>query len=328
MSNVRKILVSGPDIATSAVHLAEEAGYELIYTPAYADAATLVELVRRHDPVGIVSRAGTLGALPIAAGRSLQVISKHGAGVDNIDVQAATRSGVQVIRATGSNAVSVAEHAVTLAMVAVKRLRSLDITLRQGKWEKMGFVGRELAGMRVGLVGAGAIAQSAAQLFRGLGLSVAAYDPFADASVFKASKMDKFADLESMLQKSDIISLHCPLTPDTRNLLNDRTIAMLPRGSYIINTARGGLVDELALLKAIDDGQIAGAGLDVFETEPLENDHPLFAASELIVTPHIGASTAEAMERVGKDAVQGIIDLVEERAIAADRIVNKIDQHV
>lgn len=264
----------------------------------------------------------------MAAGRSLQIISKHGAGVDNIDVDAATRSGIQVIRATGSNAVSVAEHAVSLALVAVKRLRSLDITLRQGKWEKMAFVGRELAGMRVGLVGAGAIAQATARLFRGLGLSVAAYDPFAAESVFEEAQMVRFTDLDAMLQQVDIVSLHCPLTPKTRNLLNNRTIALLPRGSYIVNTARGGLVDEAALLEAIYDGQIAGAGLDVFEIEPLECDHPLFAASELIVTPHVGASTAEAMERVAADAVQGIIDYVEKRSIAADRIVNKLDRHV
>lgn len=328
MSDMRKILVSGPEIASSAVRLADEAGYELVFAPAYADSDTLTALVRNHDPVGIVSRAGTLGALPMAAGRSLQIISKHGAGVDNIDVDAATRSGIQVIRATGSNAVSVAEHAVSLALVAVKRLRSLDITLRQGKWEKMAFVGRELAGMRVGLVGAGAIAQATARLFRGLGLSVAAYDPFAAESVFEEAQMVRFTDLDAMLQQVDIVSLHCPLTPKTRNLLNNRTIALLPRGSYIVNTARGGLVDEAALLEAIYDGQIAGAGLDVFEIEPLECDHPLFAASELIVTPHVGASTAEAMERVAADAVQGIIDYVEKRSIAADRIVNKLDRHV
>lgn len=325
MAHSRKILVTGPGIAPGAVRFAAEAGYELVYSPPYPSAEALVELVREHDPVGVVSRAGRFDEAPMKAARSLLAISKHGAGVDNIDVEAATRHGVQVMRAAGVNAVSVAEHAVALAVAVVKSLRPLDIVLRQGKWEKVGFVGRELAGMKVGLVGAGAIGRVAARLFRGLGMEVMAFDPVADDSVFAEMGAARCVDLDKMLSQVDLVSLHCPLLPDTRNLLNERTIALMPKGSYIVNAARGGLIDEAALSRALESGHIAGAGLDTFATEPVVETPPLFAARDLIVTPHVGASTAEAMDRVAVAALKGIVDFVEGREVPASRLVNRVE---
>lgn len=324
LENMQKILISGPDIAPLAITIADAAGYELVFAPAYSDSNALAELIREHDPVGVVSRAGDFGETPITAARSLCIISKHGAGVDNIDVDCATKHEIQVIRATGANALSVAEHAIALTMAAVKRLRKLDITLREGKWEKMDFVGRELSGMRIGLVGAGAIAQTAARLFRGIGLQVVAYDPYADQSIFIQMDAERFTDFEEMLKTIDIISLHCPLTSENKHMLNKRTIALLPKGSYIVNAARGGLIDEAALIAALSSGHLAGAALDSFEQEPLEGNSALFDAPDLIVTPHVGASTSEAMDRVAAEAVSGIIDYVEGREIPSNRLVNKI----
>lgn len=323
---MQKIFVSGPEIASVAITIADAAGYELVFAPAYSDSSKLAELIHEHDPVGVVSRAGKFGVEPISASRSLQVISKHGAGVDNIDVDCATKHQIQVIRATGANALSVAEHAVALAMASVKRLRKLDITLREGKWEKMSFVGRELYGMRVGLFGAGAIARAAANLFRGIGLQVAAYDPYSEQAAFKQMGAERFTDFEEMLKTVDIVSLHCPLTPENKHMLNRQTISLLPEGSYIVNTARGGLIDENALIEALSSGHLAGAALDSFEQEPIEGHSDLFDVPELIVTPHIGASTSEAMDRVAAEAVSGIIDYVEGREIPSNRLVNKIQR--
>lgn len=322
MANRSVILVSGPDLAPPAVDLGTRSGYEIVFTPAYADEATLVKLMKQHDPVGVVSRAGKFGAAPIASGQALRIVSKHGAGVDNIDVDAATKHGVQVIRATGSNAQSVAEHAVALTLAVTKQLRPLDKSLRGGKWNKMGVKGRELSGMRVGVIGAGAIAQAAGRLFLGLGLHVSAYDPYAPDAAFVAMGATRFTDLDQLLQQADIISLHCPLTTENHHIVDARRLALMPQGSYVVNTARGGLVDETALLAALESGQIAGAGLDVLETEPPQGEQALFAAENLIVTPHIGASTAAAMERVAVAAVQGIIDYLDGRDVAANRLVN------
>lgn len=323
MTNRKTILVSGPDLAAPAVERARAAGYDFVFTPAYADEATLVDLVRTHDPVGIVSRAGLLSAAAIHAGASLRIISKHGAGVDNIDVDAATRHGVQVIRATGANAQSVAEHAVALSMAVIKRLRPLDASLRAGRWEKMGVQARELSGMRAGLIGAGAIAQAAGRLFAGLGLEIAAYDPFAKDDAFSAMGARRFTDLDDMLAGVDVVSLHCPLTSENRHILDARRITLMPRGSYVVNTARGGLVDETALLEALQSGQIAGAGLDVLEVEPPEERLPLFEAQNLVVTPHVGAATAAAMERVAIEAIDGIMTFLDGQAVAPSRRVNR-----
>ena len=255
---------------------------------------------------------------------NIRVISKHGAGVDNIDVEAATAHSIQVVRATGANAQSVAEHAVTLAVTAIKRLIPLDRNLRGGDWEKPRFVGREMAGMRVGLVGAGAIARAAGKLFGGLGFEVSAYDPYASDDAFADMGAARFQVLGEMLARVDVVSLHCPLTEATRHLLNDETLGLMPKGSYVVNTARGGLIDEAALLRALQDGRLAGAGLDTFETEPLPADSKLVEAGNLIVTPHVGGSTEEAMKRVAVDAVQAVIDIAEGRTVASERLVNRI----
>ncbi|WP_019951908.1 hydroxyacid dehydrogenase [Kushneria aurantia] len=318
------ILVTGPHLASEARSIAEKAGYCIVHMPAYPSEQTLVNYIERHDPVGVVSRMGNFGAGAIKAARSLKVISKHGAGVDNIDVVAATANNIQVIRAAGGNAVSVAEHTLAMIMARVKQLAPLDKGMRQGRWEKAGFVGRELAGMRLGLIGAGAIAGVVVRLAHGLGFKIAVYDPYASAQAIEALGVERIDELETLLECSDVVSLHCPLTDASRHLLNAETLRLMPSGSYVVNTSRGGLIDEQALLEALDSGHIAGAGLDTFEQEPPAEVSPLMRSDRVILSPHVAGVTAEAGTRVGILAVEGIVDLLAGRTLAANRLINDV----
>ncbi|WP_417721549.1 hydroxyacid dehydrogenase [Salipiger sp.] len=320
---MKTILVTGPDLDPGAVKLMKDHGFEAVHTPPYADSAVIAEHLVRSRAEGIVSRMGRLDASVMDAAPWLRVISKHGVGVDNIDVAAASRRGIPVLVATGANAVSVAEHAVALMLATVKRVLPLDAGLRAGRWEKPGFLGRELLGARLGLVGMGAIAQATGRIAAGLGLKLYGHDPFAPDAAFEAIGATRCAGFEDLLAQSDVLSLHCPLNDQTRGLLNAGAIARMPEGSYVVNTARGGLIDEDALLAAIASGQLAGAGLDTFAVEPPAPDHPFFAEPRIVLTPHIGGVTRQAGARVGVDAVRGILQILEGRPVAPERIVNR-----
>ena len=320
---MKTILVTGPDLDPGAVKLMKDHGFEAVHTPPYADSAVIAEHLVRSRAEGIVSRMGRLDASVMDAAPWLRVISKHGVGVDNIDVAAASRRGIPVLVATGANAVSVAEHAVALMLATVKRVLPLDAGLRAGRWEKPGFLGRELLGARLGLVGMGAIAQATGRIAAGLGLKLYGHDPFAPDAAFEAIGATRCAGFEDLLAQSDVLSLHCPLNDQTRGLLNAGAIGRMPEGSYVVNTARGGLIDEDALLAAIACGQLAGAGLDTFAVEPPAPDHPFFAEPRIVLTPHIGGVTRQAGARVGVDAVRGILQILEGRPVAPERIVNR-----
>ncbi|CAM3252511.1 hydroxyacid dehydrogenase [Paracoccus nototheniae] len=317
------ILVTGPAVHPAAVRLAHDRGYALAFTPAYPDSALLQDRLRQTGAVAILSRMGVLDAAAIGSSGALRVISKHGAGVDNIDLAAAAARGIPVLSSPGANAVSVAEHALALMLAVTKRIGPLDAGLRAGRWDKPGFAGREIAGLRIGLVGLGAIAQALVPMARGLGLIVQAHDPHADPALFDRLEVMRHADLDSLLAGSDIVSLHCPLTDATRGVLNARSLAVLPQGAVIINTARGGLIDDPALLDAVRSGHLSGAGLDSFAQEPPPADHPFLSEPAIVMTPHIGGVTAEANARVGVEAIRIAIDLLEGRAVPPARIANR-----
>jgi D-3-phosphoglycerate dehydrogenase len=318
----RKILVTGPAINEQAAKLAADNGYDVAYVPPYTNEDDLVRIVAEVDPVGVVVRMGRFGASAIDAAPSLRVLSKHGVGVDNIDVDAATRRDIPVVVAAGANARSVAEHAIALLLTTVKRIIPLDSGLRAGRWEKAGFSGVELAGLTIGLVGFGAIARHTAVYAKALGMKVRAFDPYSDDSAFANAGVERDNAVTDLLAVSDIVSLHCPLTPETRNLLDDKALGLMKAGSYVINTARGGLIGEAALVRAIDSGHIAGAGLDTFATEPPSPDHPFWSRPQIVVTPHIGGVTKQANVRVGVDAVEGILAVIRGRDLGRERIVN------
>ena len=172
-------------------------------------------------------------------------------------------------------------------------------------------------------MGMGAIAQATGRMAKGLGLTLVGFDPYAPDSTFEALSVTRCTSVEDMLAQSDILSLHCPLSDKTRGLLNTETIELMPKGAYVINTARGGLIDEAALVAAIRSGHLAGAGLDTFAVEPPATDHPFFAVPEIVLTPHIGGVTREAGARVGVDAVRGIFQILDGQPIASERIINR-----
>ncbi|MGY6695557.1 MAG: hydroxyacid dehydrogenase [Roseinatronobacter sp.] len=319
----KSILVTGPVLHPDAVSLAIASGYALHYAPPYATPNQLREALADSGAVAIIARMGRIDAVVMEAAPGLRVISKHGAGVDNIDLAAAAARGIPVLAATGANAISVAEHTIALMLGVVKRLGPLDAGLRAGRWEKPGYSGRELAGLRLGLLGMGAIAQATARMAYGLGLKLHAFDPFAPDDAFARMDIVRCTTLDELLCNSDILSLHCPLNDATRAVVNSANIARMPARSYVINTARGGLIDEDALLEAVQSGHLAGVGLDTFAVEPPPANHPFLSDPRILVTPHIGGVTDEANARVGKEALRGTIDMLEGREIPVHRIMNR-----
>lgn len=317
------ILVTGPRLDAAAVKLAEERGAALAFMPPYADETSLIAAVRETGAEAILSRMGRVSAAVMAAAPALRVIAKHGAGVDNIDLAAAAERGIPVLSVPGGNAVSVAEHTMASVLAVTKQLPALDAGMRAGRWEKPGFLGREIAGLRMGLVGIGAIARATARMAQGFGLRLSAYDPHAPEAVFAEAGVERVADLEALLASSDILSLHCPLTAETRNLLDARRLALLPQGAVVVNTARGGLIDELALLDAVRSGHLSGAALDSFAVEPPAADHPFFGEPRILLSPHVAGVTAEAGARVARAAVEGALDIIEGRPVPPERIANR-----
>ena len=317
-----KVLVTGPSLAPAAVKLLEAAGLEPVYVPAYAQGEGLIEAVRAARPVAILSRMGRIDAAVFEAAPGLRVISKHGVGVDNINIDLASAHGVPVLVATGANAVSVAEHAMALLFAVAKKIVPLDSGLRAGRWEKPGFKGRELAGSRIGLVAFGSIARQMAVYAKAFGMEVVAFDPFCPDEVFASTGVTRAQSLDELISGCDIISLHSPLTDETRNMINAERLARMRPDAILINTGRGGLIDEEALAAALREGRITGAGLDTFAQEPPAADHPFWSEPRLVMTPHIGGVTTAANERVGVDAAQGIIDVLAGRPVPPARIVN------
>ena len=319
----KTILVTGPNLDPSAEKLVVDHGYRTVHTPPYADSQVISEHLKSTDAVAIVSRLGRLDESVMDSAPQLRVISKHGVGVDNIDLAAAARRGIPVLAATGANAVSVAEHAIALLLAVVKKILPLDASLRNGRWEKPGYLGRELAGATLGLMGMGSIAQATARIAKGFNLDLLGYDPYVGDAVFNDLGVRRCDTFEDLLANSNILSLHCPLNDQTRSIVNAAAIARMPKGSYIINTARGGLIDEAALLDAVQSEHLAGAGLDSFAIEPPAPDHPFWAEARIVVTPHIGGVTREAGARVGVDAVRGILQILEGEPVAPERIANR-----
>lgn len=317
------ILITGPSLAPAAADVLTAAGYQPVYVPAYTTGDGLIDIVRATDPVGILARMGRVDEAVFAAAPRLRVVSKHGAGVDNIDTDAASRRGIPVLNAAGANAVSVAEQTIALMFAVAKKVIPLDRGLRDGRWDKPGFQGREMAGSALGLVAFGAIARQTARFAKGLGLSVKAYDPYTPAEVFAEEGVEQVQDLDVLFADCDILSLHCPLTASTKNLVNAERLSRMKPDAIIINTARGGLIDETALADALRDGRIFGAGLDTFAQEPPPAEHPFWSEPRLVLSPHIGGVTTAANLRVGVEAAQGIVDVLAGRAVSVTRIVNR-----
>jgi D-3-phosphoglycerate dehydrogenase / 2-oxoglutarate reductase len=267
--------------------------------------AQLIEIVSDFSALVVRSETKvTSGVLNAAA--NLRVIGRAGVGVDNVDVETATRRGVIVLNAPGGNTVSTAEHAFSLLLCVARKIPQADASVRTKSWERKSFEGVELYNKTLGVIGMGRIGSELSRRAIAFGMRVVAYDPYLSATRARSLQVELVEELDDLLATSDFLSLHTPLTNETRHLLNAARLSKTKRGVRIINCARGGLIDENALEAALREGQVAAAALDVFENEPLPNDSPLRSAPNLILTPHLGASTAEAQESVGIEIAQSI----------------------
>ena len=242
----------------------------------------------------------------LKAGTSLRVVGRAGVGVDNVDVEAATRRGVVVLNAPGGNTISTAEHAFSLLLCAARKIPQADASVRGKNWDRKNLEGVELYNKTLGIIGMGRIGSDLSRRAIAFGMCVIACDPYLSATRARSLQVELVEELDDLLATSDFISLHTPLTPETRHILNAARLQKTKNGVRIVNCARGGLIDETALANALQNGHVAVAALDVFEIEPLPGDSPLRSAPDLILTPHLGASTAEAQESVGIEIAQSI----------------------
>jgi D-3-phosphoglycerate dehydrogenase len=240
------------------------------------------------------------------AASQLRVVGRAGVGVDNVDVETATRRGVIVMNTPGGNTISTAEHAFSLLVSVARKIPQAHSNLQAGKWDRKQFEGTELYNKTLGIIGMGRIGSELSRRAIAFGMRVLAYDPYLSSSRARALQVELVEEIDELLPLADFLSLHTPLTPETHHLLNAARLTKTKRGVRLINCARGGLIDEIALLAGLTSGQIAGAALDVFEKEPLPADSPLRGIPNLILTPHLGASTLEAQESVGIEIAQAI----------------------
>jgi D-3-phosphoglycerate dehydrogenase len=264
----------------------------------------LVSLCRQHQPVAIIARYGKISARVIDACGRLRVISKHGTGIDTIDVAAAKAHGIAVKAASGANAAAVAEHTWALILACAKNVVGLDERMHAGHWDKATHKSMELKGRTLGLVGLGAIGLRVAEIGTAMGMRVVAYDPFAKTTPADVERRE----LSEVISSSDVLSLHCPLTEQNAKLINAASLATMRPGSILVNTARGGLIDEAALGAALRSGQLRAAGLDSFQVEPFDGGHPFTRQANAILSPHIAGVTDDAYVGMGTASAQNVLD--------------------
>ena len=305
------ILVTGADLAPQAVKLLE--GHEIVYAGKTPTEEDLVALCRTHDPVAIIVRYGKVGAAVMDAAPSLKVISKHGSGTDTIDKAAAQARGIEVVAAVGANAAAVAEQALALLLACAKSVVALDARMHAGHWDKATHKSLELGGRTISLIGLGAIGLRFARMVDALGMRVLGFDPYAK----NLPAYVQAADLATIWAESDVISLHCPLTDENRGLINADTLARCKRGVIVVNTARGGLIDEGALLAAVRSGQVFMAGLDSFAVEPMTAGHPFQGEKNIVLSPHIGGVTSDAYVNMGVGAAKNLLQVLERQTAAS-----------
>ncbi|MEM6961083.1 MAG: phosphoglycerate dehydrogenase, partial [Myxococcota bacterium] len=279
------------------------------------------------DYEGLVIRSGTkVTADVIAKAVSLRVVGRAGIGVDNVDLHAASKRGIVVMNTPTGNAVTTAEHALSLLMSLARRIPQASGLTHLGKWEKNRFKGRELEHKTLGIVGLGTIGKIVADRARGLRMQVIACDPAIQTDVARELSIE-LVTMEQLLRRSDFITIHAPLVEETRNLFDDAAFEKVKKDLLLVNAARGGIVDEYALARALDSKKLAGAALDVFETEPLPHENPLLGRPDVVLTPHLGASTVEAQERVAVEIGHQVADYLLEGTIRNGVNAHSIDRN-
>src|SRR6476619_3049217 len=294
--------------------LFRDAGWTVEMSEPLKDASALAAALSGVDAL-LVRSATSVTAESIEHAAALRVIGRAGAGVDTIDVDAATARGIAVMNAPDGNTLAAAEHALSLLFALARHVPRADAGMKAGEWPKAGLTGFELEGKKLGVIGLGRIGGTVARKAQGIGMDVAAHDPFLPPAAAGKGSVPLKSPHE-LLAWADIITLHIPRTKETTNLLSEARMRAMKPGAYVINAARGGLVDEDALLKLLDEGHLAGAALDTFATEPLPADSPLRSHPRLILTPHLGASTSEAQQAVSTILAKQIVDFIATGAVA------------
>ncbi len=300
-----RILVADP--------IAEE-GIQVLRSCAQVDVKTKLELEQLKAIIGdydalIVRSQTKVGAEVIESAKKLKVIGRAGVGIDNIDVDAATRKGIVVVNAPTGNIIAAAEHTIALMLALARNVPQANSHLKSGKWRREEFVGTEIRNKTLGIIGLGNVGSEVAKRVQAFEMRVIAHDPFVSQDYARNLKVD-LVSLDQLLREADFITLHVPLTATTTKLIGRKELAKLKPTARIINCARGGVIDEEALLEAIKAGKIAGAAFDVFDHEPV-TDSPLFREDKIIVTPHLGASTIEAQTSVAKDVAAEVLAVLQ-----------------
>ncbi len=298
-----KILVADKIAREGLAPLTGDPRFEIIERPGLKG-EDLAAAIADADAV-LVRSATKITRESLSRATKLKVIGRAGVGVDTIDVEAATEKGVAVMNAPAGNTISAAELACALLLSLIRKVPAADKSMKAGQWDRTSFSGTELYGKTLGLVGAGRVGGEVARRARAFGMRVLAYDPFLSAEAAREMGAE-LAPLDTVLREADVISLHVPLTDKTRGMLGDAQLAMLKPTAVIINAARGGVLDEVALLKRLQEGKLAGAALDVFDQEPLPADHPFRSLANVVLTPHLGASTEEAQLNVAVEIAESV----------------------
>jgi D-3-phosphoglycerate dehydrogenase / 2-oxoglutarate reductase len=301
---VPKVLVADPISERGVSELANGGALDVTVKTGLKE-DQLLEIIGEYSALVVRSQTKATARLIEAAGK-LKVIGRAGVGVDNVDVDAATKRGIIVMNTPGGNTISTAEHAFSLMVSIARNIPQAHSSIKAGKWDRKSFEGVELYNKTLAIIGMGRIGTEFARRAMAFGMRVLAYDPYLSASRARSLQVELVDALDEILPRADFITLHMPMTPETHHMLNADRLARCKRGVRIVNCARGGLIDEAALYDALKSGQVAAAALDVFEVEPPPADFPLRDLPNVVFTPHLGASTAEAQESVGIEVAEQI----------------------
>jgi D-3-phosphoglycerate dehydrogenase len=303
MTRRYRVLVADSIALEGLAPLHHDERFELVVRPGLKG-EELAAAIADADAV-LVRSATRITRESLARADRLKAIGRAGVGVDTIDVEAATERGIPVLTAPAGNTISAAELTLALLLALARRIPAADRSMKAGEWDKKSFTGIELFGKTLGLVGAGRIGGEVARRARSFGMRVVVYDPFLNAERARALDVET-GSLETVLERADVLSVHVPLTDATRNLVGAAEMARMKTGALLLNVARGGVVDEQALIAALESKKLGGAALDVFEAEPLPADHPLRRLPNVVLTPHLGASTAEAQHNVAIEIAEAV----------------------
>ena len=299
-----KVLVSDP-ITDTGISILKDSGFKTLYLPD-SDKKEINKAI--HDVDGMIIRSGTtVDASMLESGKKLQVIGRAGVGVDNIDIQAATRKGIVVMNTPDVNTISAAEHTIALILALSRNIHHGHMGLDQGSWNRHELVGTELRNKTIGIIGLGKIGREVMERCRSFKMNIICYDPFINKELFTNDEIT-ITDLDSLTKSCDYITLHIPLNDKTRDLFDYDRLKLMKPSARLINVARGGIINENDLAKALKENSIAGAAIDVFKTEPIDKGHPLIGIPNALLSPHLGASTNEAKEGVSRSICEQVRD--------------------